>query len=117
MIMDETTLVALRSDTEERVTIGDTAIEDLRRLSDAHLLRCPFCNSLITLKAGPVRIHHFAHASLVDCSAFDHEPESDTHRQGKLLLYQTFRQGSTAAALEQHLPATDQRADVSIQMP
>jgi hypothetical protein len=117
MNMDETTLVAIRSDTGQRVTIGDTAIDTLRTLSDAHLLHCPFCNSLITLKAGPVRIHHFAHASLADCSAFDHEPESDSHRQGKLLLYHTFRQGAIAANLEQHLPATDQRADVFIHMP
>src|SRR3954451_1389808 len=117
MSMDETTLVALRSDTGERVTIGDNAIEELRSLSDAHLLLCPFCNSPLTLKAGPVRVHHFAHASLADCSAIDHEPESDSHRQGKLLLYQTFRHGSVAGQLERHLPATDQRADVYIHMP
>src|SRR5258706_9574753 len=117
MSMDETTLVALRFDTGARVTIGDIPLEELRDLSNAHLLRCPFCNSPITLKAGPVRLHHFAHASLADCSAFDHEPESDSHRQGKLLLYQTFRQGAVAANLEQHLPATDQRADVFIHMP
>src|SRR5260221_1375188 len=114
--MDETTLVALRSDTGERVTISDISIEELRILSDAHLLLCPFCNSPVTLKAGPVRVHHFAHASLADCSAIDHEPESDSHRQGKLLLYHTFRQGAIAARLEQHLPATAQRADVFIHM-
>lgn len=115
--MSETTLVAVRTDTGERVTISDVALETLRTLSDSHLLKCPHCNGLLTLKAGPVRIHHFAHTILADCSAFDHEPESDSHRQGKLLLYQTFRRGAVAATLEQHLPATDQRADVFIQLP
>jgi hypothetical protein len=86
-------------------------------LSDSHLLRCPHCNSLLTLKAGPVRLHHFAHVSLANCDAFDHEPESDSHRQGKLLLYQTFRRNAAQASLEQHLPMTDQRADVFMQLP
>ncbi|MEP7285144.1 MAG: competence protein CoiA family protein [Chloroflexota bacterium] len=113
--MSETTLVALRTDTGERVTISDLPLESLRALSDRQLLRCPQCNGLLMLKAGTVRVHHFAHTSLADCNAFDHEPESDSHRQGKLLLYNTFRQEALAATLEQHLPATDQRADVFIQ--
>ena len=117
MSMSNTTLVAIRSDTGERVTISDLPLDALRALSDNHVLHCPQCNSLLTLKAGPVRIHHFAHVNLADCDAFDHEPESDSHRQGKLLLYQTFRRGAAIATLEQHLPATDQRADVFIQMP
>src|SRR5258708_3863985 len=112
--MTETTLVAIRTDTGERVSVTDLPPDMLRDLSDNHRLRCPHCNTLLTLKAGPVRVHHFAHVSLTDCDAFDHEPESDSHRHGKLLLYHTFRPGATLAALEQHLPATDQRADVYI---
>ncbi len=112
-----TTLVAIRTDTGERLTIGDFPVETLRQLSDAHLLICPHCNSPLTLKAGPVRVHHFAHTNLALCAAIDHEPESESHRQGKLLLYQHFRQGARAAMLERHLPATDQRADVFIDMP
>ncbi len=115
--MGDTTLVAIRTDTGERITISDLPLETLRGLSDTHQLRCPSCNTLLTLKAGPVRLHHFAHVSLADCDAFDHEPESDSHRQGKLALYQHFRQGALTATLEQHLPQTDQRADVYIEMP
>ncbi len=115
--MSETTLVATRTDTGERVTIGDLPVDALRTLSDSHLLICPHCDSPLILKAGAVRVHHFAHVSLTQCAAVDHEPESDSHRQGKLRLYQRFRQGATAAALEYHLSHTDQRADVFIQMP
>jgi hypothetical protein len=115
--VSETTLVAVRTDTGERVTIGDLPVDVLRALSDDRLLRCPNCDVPLTLKAGPVRVHHFAHASLSLCAAVDHEPETDSHRQGKLLLYRHFRQGAASATLEQHLAATDQRADVFVEMP
>ncbi len=114
--MSETTLVAIRIDTGERVSIGDLPTDMLRALSDQHLLRCAHCAGALTLKAGPVRIHHFAHLNLEQCLDADHEPETDSHRQGKLLLYQHFRQSAVLAALEQHLPATDQRADVFVEM-
>jgi hypothetical protein len=110
-----TTLVAVRADTGARVTIGDVPLERLRVLSDARLLRCPGCGAPLTLKAGPVRIHHFAHAGATLCAAS--EPETESHRAGKLLLYRHFRVGALAAEVEHHLPATDQRVDVYIEQP
>src|SRR5579862_488388 len=112
--MSATTLVATRTDTGERVTIGDSPLEALRVLSAERRLSCTQCGGLLMLKAGPVRLHHFAHLSVAACDSQDHEPETDEHRQGKLCLYKRFRDGATAAAVEQHLPATDQRADVLI---
>jgi hypothetical protein len=112
-----TTLVAIRTDSGERLTISDASLDLLRQLSDAHLLICPHCSGVLMLKAGQVRMHHFAHVNLADCAAIDHEPESDSHRQGKMRLYQRFRHGARSAMLERHLPATDQRADVFIEMP
>src|SRR5258708_36608141 len=116
-VMSETTLAALRTDTGERFAISDLPLETLRELSEGHLLRWPQCNGLLTLKAGNVRTHHFAHTSLTDCSNSDHEPESDSHRAGKLLLYHAFKPAAALAAVEQHLSATDQRADVFMQQP
>ncbi len=113
--MSETTLVARRADSGERVTIGDLPLETLRALSEARLLRCPVCDGLLVLKAGPVRIHHLAHLSLDDCTAADHEPETDAHRAGKLALYQHFRGPAERASIEQHFPATNQRADVYVE--
>ncbi len=115
--MENTTLVAVRSDTGEALAIGDTDSALLRKLSDVRLLRCPHCNGLLQLKAGAVRLHHFAHVSLAECSYADHEPESDTHRLGKYVLYQHFRRGAVDAALERWLPATEQRADCYVQRP
>ncbi len=113
--MDNSTLVAIRSDTGERLAIGDTDSALLRTLSDAHLLRCPHCGGGLMLKAGAVRLHHFAHVTLSECSYADHEPESDMHRLGKFTLYQHFRQGARDAALERWLPKTEQRADCYVE--
>lgn len=110
----QTTLIALRTDTGERLTIDDLPLDELRVLSDARQLICPYCRGPLMLKAGAVRVHHFAHLNLDACSAADHEPETDEHRQGKLLLYRAFRPGAVMAEIEHHLPATDQRADVMV---
>ncbi|MBX3086444.1 MAG: hypothetical protein KF716_32715 [Anaerolineae bacterium] len=110
-----TTLVAIRLDTNERLSSNDLPPDVLRALSEARLLRCPHCQGLLTFKAGTVRVHHFAHLNLTACASADHEPETDAHRQGKLRLFQQFRVGASFAALEQHLPITDQRADAFVQ--
>jgi competence CoiA-like predicted nuclease len=76
-LLRETTLVATRTDTNERLTIGDLSTDELRTLSDARLLRCLHCGGSLMLKAGSVRLHHFAHVTLSDCSTVDHETETD----------------------------------------
>jgi hypothetical protein len=35
--------------------------------------RCPFCKNPVILKAGSIKIHHFAHALLLDCKKDDSE--------------------------------------------
>lgn len=113
----QTTLVALRTDTGERLTIGDCDVALLRTLSDARELHCPHCGSLLTLKAGNVRLHHFAHVSRAECDYPDHESETTSHRLGKYGLYQHFRRGAAYAALEYRIATTEQRADCFVQRP
>lgn len=107
------TLVARRTDSGQELTIADDP-SLLRTLSEGRLLACPHCGGALLFKAGNVRLHHFAHVSLSDCTYADHEPESEAHRLGKFALYQHFRARASDAALERHLPATDQRADCFI---
>lgn len=114
-LYSEPTLVAVRLDTGEHLTLGDYPPEQLRALSDAQLLACPFCGGGLQLKAGKVRMHHFAHLNTDLCSAANHEPETESHQRGKMLLYQHFRTGATIADLEHHFMATGQRADVYIE--
>ena len=115
--MAETTLVARRIDTGELLTIGDTDLSLLRDLSDARQLNCVHCGGALMLKAGAVRLHHFAHVNQSDCDFPDHEPESASHRQGKYALYQHFRRGAIDGGLERHIPMTAQRTDCFIRMP
>lgn len=107
-----TTLVALRTDTGQRVSIGDTPEADLRALSDGRLLLCTHCGTPLVLKAGPIRVHHFAHANLSACAGS--EPETESHRAGKLRLYEHFRVGALEAAMEVAVPESGQRADVIV---
>lgn len=109
---ESTTLVAVRTDTGQRVSIGDTPEDSLRILSDERLLRCPHCGTPLVLKAGPVRVHHFAHVNLNACAGS--EPETESHRAGKLVLYEHFRAGALDAAMEYSLPESGQRADVYV---
>ncbi|HRE49036.1 MAG TPA: competence protein CoiA family protein [Aggregatilineales bacterium] len=106
-----TTLTARRADTKAILTIGDQPTEAIRALSDAGLLRCPECDGAVILKAGAVRLHHFAH--LAACTNGHGEAETDSHRAGKWALYDHFRLKSTLAALEWRLG--EQRADVYIE--
>lgn len=109
-----TSLVALHVDTGARLTISDTPLDDLRALSNTRKLICPFCGTGMLLKAGKVRLHHFAHLSVNECASADHEPETDAHRLGKLRLYHHFRSGAQGAQVERGLPS-GQRADVFIE--
>jgi len=107
-------LVARHAPTGNLLTIGDVPLERLRVCSERGELRCPSCGGLLRLKAGAVRQHHFAHVNLAQCAVRYAEPESESHRMGKLALYQHFRRNASAAYMEWHIQATDQRADVFI---
>ncbi len=100
----------------QRVTIGLTPPDELRRLSNARLLTCPGCGSPVILHAGSVRAHHFAHLPGAVCSAPQTEPETEEHRAGKLLLAQWLRACLPDAdiVVEAHIPETNQRADILV---
>ena len=100
----------------QRVTIGLTPPDELRRLSNARLLTCPGCGSPVILHAGSVRAHHFAHLPGAICSAPQSEPETEEHRAGKLLLAQWLRACLPDAdiVVEAHIPETNQRADILV---
>lgn len=107
-------LVARHAPTGTLLTIGDVPLERLRTYSERGELRCPECGALLRLKAGNIRQHHFAHVSLVQCATRYAEPESESHRTGKMALYRHFRRESPHAQLEWRIQATDQRADVFV---
>lgn len=74
---------------------------------------CPGCGADLVLKAGEVKIPHFAHRSLADCDASS-EPETSLHLHGKLQLQEFFSRLNYSTELEKYLPAIKQRADLFV---
>lgn len=102
---------------ERRVTIGAEPIEELRRLSDARLTRCPMCRAPVVLRAGTVLAPHFAHLPGAVCAHPHAEPETDEHRAGKALLALWLEAclPDAVVTLEAAIPETGQRADVLVE--
>lgn len=69
---------------------------------------CPACHGEVILKAGSIKIPHFAHRRKTDCDFYS-ENESLTHLKGKQLLYEWSQK---QARLEVGLPAIKQRPDL-----
>lgn len=107
-------LVARHAPTGKLITIGDLPTEQLRLYSERGELRCTECGALMRLRAGNIRQHHFAHVNLAQCTARYAEPESESHRLGKMALYRHFQREASFAQLEWRIQATDQRADVFV---
>ncbi len=105
------------SHNERRITIGLEDLTDIRRLSDAKALTCPGCGQVVTLKAGTLKIHHFAHLAGKICTNPQTEPETPEHRYGKLLIAAWMREKLPEAevVLEALISETGQRADILAQ--
>lgn len=99
---------------EKTLIIGITTEEELRQLSDSRALICPECKSLLIYRAGKIRAPHFAHLIGTECQTAQTEPETEEHRNGKILLVQWLHKALPTAqiTLEAPLQDTGQRADV-----
>lgn len=75
---------------------------------------CSGCHTRVILKAGDIKIPHFAHQTLSGCDYYN-EPESSLHLHGKLLLHQFFQNRNLKSELEKFLPPIRQRADLLIE--
>jgi competence protein CoiA len=76
---------------------------------------CPECHSPLTLKAGEIKIPHFAHVSMTRCEG-SHEPETVTHLKGKAQLFHHFSSFLPNVTLEHYFRDIQQRTDVFIQL-
>ncbi|PLT30371.1 competence protein CoiA [Peribacillus deserti] len=72
---------------------------------------CPCCEQNVILKAGKIKIPHFAHRDIDSCSSYA-EPESEYHLQGKLILYQWLADQGYKVFLEAYLKEINQKADL-----
>ena len=106
-------LIALNSSNELVSLARPFRPEELSTLKKQEQYFCPGCGANLVLKAGEVKIPHFAHRSLADCDSFS-EPETPLHLHGKLQLHQFFSRFNHHIELEKYLPAIKQRADLLV---
>ncbi|MEK4030894.1 competence protein CoiA family protein [Pseudobacillus sp. FSL P4-0506] len=96
-------VISLESRLEESV---------IRKIRDSSYF-CPSCRQPVVLKAGAIKMPHFAHQSLRACASFS-EGESDRHLKGKADLYKWISR-THKTELEAYLPEMAQRPDLLVE--
>ena len=74
---------------------------------------CPCCSGRVFLKAGKIKMPHFAHAPHTTCHAAT-EGETEEHLSGKKMLYEWLEAQGYEPELEKYFPDFQQRADVFV---
>ncbi len=74
---------------------------------------CPCCTGRVFLKAGKVKMPHFAHAAHLTCDAAS-EGETEEHLLGKKTLYEWLEAQGYEVELEKYFSSFKQRADLFI---
>ncbi|MDQ0217516.1 hypothetical protein ELQ35_06745 [Peribacillus cavernae] len=85
--------------------------EKLLEMKKEETFYCPCCETEVTIKAGNIKIPHFAHIRNFSCNASS-ESESEYHLLGKTKLYQWLIYKQYPAFLEAYIPEIRQRADI-----
>ncbi|MGE7904057.1 competence protein CoiA [Peribacillus sp. NPDC094092] len=88
--------------------IPANVIDEWRKSTEYY---CPCCKMEMTIKAGKVRIPHFAHKNNSSCRTSS-EPESAYHLMGKRKLFHWFLSHGYQVDLEAYLPEIKKRADI-----
>jgi competence protein CoiA len=85
----------------------------LKQWSDKNLLKCPVCNCNYEYCHGDYVSPYFRHKDK-DCTDYYSEPESDEHKQGKIMLFNWInnQEGISNCKLEAWIPETKQRPDI-----
>lgn len=73
---------------------------------------CPACKTEVRLKCGKIKIPHFAHLTLKNCTAWS-ENESAQHLALKIALYHWFSQ-TEKVEIERYLPELSQTPDLLV---
>ncbi|WP_084781824.1 competence protein CoiA [Bacillus niameyensis] len=73
---------------------------------------CPACKEPLILKAGEIRIPHFAHKKNSECTTIVSEPESLPHLMGKQHLFTYLKNRGLEVYLEYYLADIKQRPDL-----
>lgn len=78
-------LTALTADNQELFSLIDCSIDELTQIRSEQAFVCPMCYQSVILKAGPIKIPHFAHRKKNSCW-YEAEAETEEHLRLKQLL-------------------------------
>lgn len=108
-------LTALTADNQELFSLIDCSIDELTQIRSEQAFVCPMCHQSVILKAGPIKIPHFAHRKKNSCW---YEAEAETETEEHLRLKQLFAEKCLREKLsfqvEAYLPTLKQRPDLLI---
>lgn len=91
-------------------SLTEAALLQLRKMK----VFCPHCKEEMILKAGAIKIPHFAHTAHTACASLFAEGESSIHLLGKRQLFNRLQQLEEDVQLECYLPHIQQRPDLLI---
>ncbi|EDL63736.1 competence protein CoiA [Bacillus sp. SG-1] len=97
---------------QKKISLTRLSSEEITLLKEQEFF-CPECCSPLILKAGDIKVPHFAHKSRTHCEG-RHEPETFHHLRGKAILFQHFSSFIPYVALERYLADIHQRPDIFI---
>lgn len=99
------------------IHINDLPIETLKQLAQEKQLHCVDCGDVLLVRECQQKQSHFSHQRLLCSSPFS-EPESHEHETGKQALFRWLSsQYPEQVKIENHIPETNQRADLYISKP
>lgn len=86
--------------------IAPARLAEVRQRCRQDELECPWCNVPVIIRAGEVRIWHFAHKILAECP---YQDEAVARQLGRLLLYKWLcaKLGDGAVSLEAEMPGVN----------
>ena len=74
---------------------------------------CPVCDAPVTFKAGNIKLPHFSHHRIIDCTRYLYKKESIRHLEAKHDLYLQLN-GRARVSMEYYLPEIEQIPDLLV---
>lgn len=106
-------LTALTADNQELFSLIDCSIDELTQIRSEQAFACPMCHQSVILKAGPIKIPHFAHRKKNSCW-YEAEAETEEHLRLKQLFAEKCLREKLSFQVEAYLPTLKQRPDLLI---
>ena len=106
-------LVAINDQGQSLALTKSLTEATLKQLRETNFY-CPQCKEKLILKAGAIKIPHFAHTAYSNCDSSFAEGESYPHLLGKQQLFEHFHEKKYDVQLEKYLPDVQQRPDLLI---